>query len=83
MRAFVICFVKAIFIALALELLASFCKNIITSEIFQPSRSKSLLPKVVGPLSPILQFFLALLLEKVSVVLGNFAKGVEAFPTQS
>jgi hypothetical protein len=60
MRAFVICFVKAIFIALTLGLLASFCRNIIISEILQPSRSKSLLLKVVGPLSPILRKISAL-----------------------
>jgi hypothetical protein len=42
MRAFVICFVKAPFIELALELKASFCKNKITLEILQPSTSKSL-----------------------------------------
>src|SRR3954468_21484670 len=41
MRASVMCFVKYIFIALALGLLARFCRNIITSEILQPSRSKS------------------------------------------
>jgi hypothetical protein len=79
MRAFVICFVKAIFIELALGLLASFCKNKITSEILQPS--KSLLSKVVEPLFPILRKISALLLEKVSVVLGNFTQGVGIFST--
>jgi hypothetical protein len=42
MRAFVIWFVKAIFKELALGLKASFCKNKITSDILQPSTSKSL-----------------------------------------
>jgi hypothetical protein len=42
MRAFVICLVKATFIELALELKASFCNNKITSDILQPSISKSL-----------------------------------------
>src|SRR5215216_5267752 len=41
MRASVMCFVKAMFIALALGLLASFCRNLITLEMLQPSRSKS------------------------------------------
>jgi hypothetical protein len=79
MRAFVICFVKATFIELALGLLASFCKNKITSEILQPSTSKSL--KVVELLSPILQKISALLLEKVSAVIGNLAQGVGIFST--
>jgi hypothetical protein len=42
MRAFVICLVKATFIELALGLKASFCKKKITSDILQPSTSKSL-----------------------------------------
>jgi hypothetical protein len=42
MRALVICLVKATFIGLALGVKASFCKNKITSDIFQPSTSKSL-----------------------------------------
>jgi hypothetical protein len=42
MREFVICFVKATFIELALGLKASFCKKKITSDILQPSTSKSL-----------------------------------------
>src|SRR3954468_14510237 len=41
MRESVMCLVKATFISLALGLLASFCRNIITSEILQPSISKS------------------------------------------
>src|SRR5215217_2419583 len=81
MRAFVICFVKAIFIALALGLLENFCKNLITSEILQSSKSKSLLSKVKELLSPILRNFLALLSEIVSVILGNFVEGVGTFPT--
>jgi hypothetical protein len=52
MRALVICFVKAIFIELALGLLESFFKNKIASEILQPSTSKSLLSKVVELSSP-------------------------------
>src|SRR4051812_7060893 len=40
-RASVMCLVKATFISLALGLLESFGRNIITSEILQPSRSKS------------------------------------------
>src|SRR3954466_4327870 len=40
-RASVMCLVKATFISLALGLLASFCRNIITSEILQTSISKS------------------------------------------
>jgi hypothetical protein len=66
MRAFVICFVKATFIELEVGLKASFCKNKITSEILQPSTSKSL--KVVELSSPILQNFSALLVEKVFAV---------------
>jgi hypothetical protein len=42
MRALVICFVKATFVELALGLKANFCKNKITSDILQPSTSKSL-----------------------------------------
>jgi hypothetical protein len=53
MRAFVICFVKATFIELALGLKASFCKNKITSNMLQPSTSKSL--KEIELSSPILQ----------------------------
>src|SRR4051812_30511915 len=41
MRASVMCLVKPTFISLAFGLLASFCRNIITLEILQPSRSKS------------------------------------------
>src|SRR4051812_44167310 len=52
MRASVMCLVNPIFISLALGLLASFCRNIITSEILQPSRSKSnLASQVVDLLS--------------------------------
>src|SRR3954465_1702891 len=40
-RASVMCLVKATCISLASGLLASFCRNIMTSEILQPSRSKS------------------------------------------
>jgi hypothetical protein len=58
MRAFVICFVKATFIELALGLKPSFCNNKITSEILQPLTLKSL--KEVELLSPILQKNLAL-----------------------
>src|SRR4051812_45047005 len=77
MRAFVICSVKATFIALSLGLLESFCKRIITLEILQPSRSKSILSfKVVELLSPIFLKFLAFLLEKVPLGLGNVAKGM-------
>src|SRR3954467_4268460 len=48
-RAYVMCLVKATCISLALGLLASFCRNIITSEMLQPSISKSnLAPLVVG-----------------------------------
>src|SRR3954470_18941236 len=46
-RASVMCLVKATFIALASGLLASFFRNIITSEILQPSRSKSNLASLV------------------------------------
>src|SRR4051812_38048307 len=46
-RAFVMCLVKATCISLASGLLASFCKNIITSEILQPSISKSNLASLV------------------------------------
>jgi hypothetical protein len=42
MRAFVICFVKATFIELALGLKASFCKKKITLDILEPSTSKLL-----------------------------------------
>jgi hypothetical protein len=42
MRVFAISFVKATLKELALGLKASFCKNKITSDIFQPSKSKSL-----------------------------------------
>jgi hypothetical protein len=42
MRALIICLVKAIFIGLALGVKASFCKNKITSDILQPTTSKSL-----------------------------------------
>src|SRR3954465_3911548 len=47
MRAFVMCLVKATYISLASGLLASFCRNIITSEILQPSISKSNLASLV------------------------------------
>src|SRR3954468_10636648 len=47
MRASVMCLVKATFISLASRLLASFCRNIITSKILQPSRSKSNLSSLV------------------------------------
>src|SRR4051812_27399635 len=74
MRVFVIWSVKAIFIELALVLQASFCKNIITSKILQPSRSKSiLLFKVVELLFPIFRKKLAFLLETVPLGLGNVA----------
>src|SRR6266480_2514763 len=43
MRTLVICLVKAIFIALALGLSASFCKKFITSVMLQLSKSKALL----------------------------------------
>src|SRR4051812_41553953 len=46
-RASVMCLVKATFISLASGLVASFCRNIITSEILQPSRSKSNLASLV------------------------------------
>src|SRR3954468_20241842 len=46
-RAFVMCLVKATCISLASGLLASFCKNIITSEILQTSTSKSNLASLV------------------------------------
>src|SRR3954470_6846696 len=46
-RAYVMCLVKATCISLASGLLASFCKNIITSEILQPSISKSNLASLV------------------------------------
>src|SRR3954466_15062312 len=46
-RASVMCLVKATCISLASGLLASFCKNIITSEILQPSISKSNLASLV------------------------------------
>jgi hypothetical protein len=42
MRALVICLVKATFKELPLGLKARFCKNKITSDILQPSTSKSL-----------------------------------------
>src|SRR4051812_3090617 len=47
-RASVMCLVKATCISLASGLLASFCKNIITSEILQPSISKSNLSSLVA-----------------------------------
>jgi hypothetical protein len=77
MRAFVICFVKATFIELALGLKASFCKNKITSEILQLSTSKLL--KVVELLSTILQKISPIFVEKVFAVLGFFAQGVGDF----
>src|SRR4051812_47838348 len=43
----VMCLVKATFISLASGHLASFCRNTITSEILQPSRSKSNLASLV------------------------------------
>src|SRR4051812_4555540 len=46
-RESVMCLVKATCISLASGLLASFCRNIITSEILQPSRSKSNLASLV------------------------------------
>src|SRR4051812_19360356 len=46
-RASVMCLVKATCISLASGLLAKFCKNIITSEILQPSISKSNLASLV------------------------------------
>src|SRR3954465_109238 len=46
-RASVMCLVKATCISLASGLLARFCKNIITSEILQPSISKSNLASLV------------------------------------
>src|SRR3954470_11183867 len=70
-RAFVKCLVKATFIALALGLLASFCRNIITSEILQPSRSKSnLASKVADLLFPIFRKISAFLLGLGIVVKG-------------
>src|SRR5215213_640156 len=87
MRAFVICFVKAKFTALALGLLASFCKNFITSEMWQSSKSKSLQSKAMGLSSPRLEKISAVLSQAVSAVLavsGNFARfalGVETLPT--
>jgi hypothetical protein len=54
-----------------------FCKNKITSEILQPSTSKSLKDVVLS--SPILQKNSALFVEKVFVVLGFFAQGVGVF----
>src|SRR3954469_6517275 len=47
-RAFVMCLVKATCISLALGLLARFCRNMITSEILQPSISKSNLASLVA-----------------------------------
>src|SRR3954469_20373426 len=46
-RASIMCLVKATCISLASGLLASFCRNIITLEILQPSRSKSNLASLV------------------------------------
>src|SRR3954471_8125726 len=46
-RASVMCLVKETCISLASGLLARFCKNIITSEILQPSISKSNLASLV------------------------------------
>src|SRR3954468_14310735 len=46
-KAFVMCLVKATCISLESGLLASFCRNIITSEILQPSISKSNLASLV------------------------------------
>jgi hypothetical protein len=51
-RAMVICLVKATVKELALGVKASFCKNKITSDILQPSTSKSL--KEIELLSPTL-----------------------------
>jgi hypothetical protein len=79
MRAFIICFVKAICIGIALGLKESFCKNKITSDILQPSTSKSL--KEVELLSSILQKNLALFVEKVFAVLGFLAQGAGVFST--
>jgi hypothetical protein len=58
MRALVICLVKVIFKELALGVKASFCKNKITSDILQPSTSKSL--KEIELSSPTLRKNLAL-----------------------
>src|SRR3954467_1297580 len=46
-RASVMCLVKATCISLASVLIASFCRNIITSEILQPSISKSNIASLV------------------------------------
>jgi hypothetical protein len=54
----VICLVKATFKELALGVKASFCKNKITSDILQPSTSKSL--KELELSSPTLQKISAL-----------------------
>jgi hypothetical protein len=58
MRALVICLVEATFKELALGVKGSFCKNKITSNILQPSTSKSL--KEIELSSPTLQKYLAL-----------------------
>jgi hypothetical protein len=58
-RALVICLVKATFKELALGVKASFCKNKMTSDILQPSTSKSL--KEIELSSPTLQKISALL----------------------
>jgi hypothetical protein len=59
MRALVICLVKATFKELVLGVKARFCKKKITSDIFQPSTSKSL--KEIELSSPTLRKISALL----------------------
>ena len=84
MRALVICLVKAMFISLALGLLASFCKKVITSERLQPSKSKSLSSKVMELLSSLLLEISASLSRTVSELsdnFGHFAIEVETLPT--
>ena len=81
MRAFVIYCVKATFIALALGLLARFCKNLMTSEILQLSKSKSLLSKVKGDF-PILWKNSAHLSETGLMVLDFFVVEV-GFPSST
>src|SRR3954447_14043334 len=80
--ALVICFVKATFISLALGVLASLCKNFITSATLQPSKSKSLSSKVKGQLSPI---FLKISAHLLGTILGfcTFLYIVGTFTTLS
>src|SRR3954462_14965300 len=66
------CFVKATFISLVLGVSTSFCKNLITSVILQPSKSKSFSSKLKGQLSPIF-------LKNLAHLSGVFVRGFCTF----